>query len=129
MKGLILIRFIILNLYFFSEWVKSCWDCDFAEFPPLEALTEADIVENEHHVPSLYSLSSIMDEWISKKEGQEGEGVNENYHFLLLCFMWTSLSTPVHQTKKSNSIYRIFNDTDILPKNTSSLIFGYDFSY
>ncbi|XP_078330914.1 condensin-2 complex subunit D3-L-like isoform X1 [Crassostrea virginica] len=57
-----------------EEWVKSCWDCDFAEFPPLEALTEADIVENEHHVPNLYSLSSIMDEWISKKEGQEGEG-------------------------------------------------------
>lgn len=106
--------------------MKSCWDSDFAEFPPLEALTEAEIVENEHHVPNLYSLSSIMDEWISKKEGQEGEGVNEYY---ALCGLHCQLLYT--KQKKCNRINRIFNDTDILPKNTSSkiLIFRYDFYY
>ena len=108
--------------------MKSCWDCDFAEFPPLEALTEADIIENEHHVPNLYSLSSIMDEWISKKEGQEGEGVNENYHSFIMFYVDFIVNYCTPNTK-CNSIYRIFNDIDILPKNTSSLIFGYDFSY
>lgn len=57
-----------------EEWVKSCWDYDFAEIPALEALAESDVLENENHVPNLYSLSSIMDDWINKKElGQEGE--------------------------------------------------------
>lgn len=65
---------------FFSEWVKSCWDYDFAEIPALEALAESDVLENENHVPNLYSLSSIMDDWINKKEGQEGDGT-------LLCLL------------------------------------------
>lgn len=82
--------------------MKSCWDCDFAEFPPLEALTEADIVENEHHVPNLYSLSSVMDEWISKKEGQEGEGVNENYHSFF-CYALCGLHCQLLYTKPKNA--------------------------
>lgn len=61
--------------HFFTEWVKLCWDSDFEEIPTLEPLAESGIVENEHHVQNLHHLSSVMDDWIDKKEGQEGEGI------------------------------------------------------
>ncbi|XP_055997299.1 condensin-2 complex subunit D3-like isoform X2 [Ostrea edulis] len=57
-----------------EEWVKLCWDSDFEEIPALEPLAESGIVENEHHVQNLHHLSSVMDDWIDKKEGLEGEG-------------------------------------------------------
>ncbi|XP_052706272.1 condensin-2 complex subunit D3-like isoform X1 [Crassostrea angulata] len=58
-----------------EEWVKSYWDYDFTEIPALDALAESDVLENENHVPNLYSFSSFMDDWINKKEGQEGKGL------------------------------------------------------
>lgn len=77
---------------FCTEWVKSYWDYDFTEIPALDALAESDVLENENHVPNLYSFSSFMDDWINKKEGQEGKGT---LPYLLSCWV---LSVFQHST-------------------------------
>lgn len=62
--------FPTIFVVFCTEWVKSYWDYDFTEIPALDALAESDVLENENHVPNLYSFSSFMDDWINKKEGK-----------------------------------------------------------
>ncbi|KAJ8299265.1 hypothetical protein KUTeg_023325 [Tegillarca granosa] len=58
-----------------KEWVKGIWDSDFTDIDMLDIATENDIQNNNYHTQTLKLLLRVLENWITDKEGQNGEGL------------------------------------------------------
>ncbi|OWF35473.1 condensin-2 complex subunit D3-like isoform X2 [Mizuhopecten yessoensis] len=57
-----------------EDWVKSVWDSDFTEIDPIDIDLQNDFQENEYHCQSLRLLQESLVDWVTHKEGEQGEG-------------------------------------------------------
>ncbi|XP_033751450.1 LOW QUALITY PROTEIN: condensin-2 complex subunit D3-like [Pecten maximus] len=57
-----------------EDWVKSIWDSDFTDIDPIDIDLQNDFQEIDFHRQSLRLLQEILVDWITHKEGGQGEG-------------------------------------------------------